>query len=134
MITTPPYIPVPWPCISTGTGKLVPDNRPRENPSMREISNTQGYLRGKVRGNLRGRSMHAVQSITSILLYILVSMPVKYPAMELWELHTRGRGRVSLSPYPGKYSAMELGGYLSMKDKQSFDRNSCCSQTLFNIY
>ena len=29
--------------------------------------------------------------------------------MELQELHTRGRGRVS--PSPGKYSAMELGGY-----------------------
>ena len=29
--------------------------------------------------------------------------------MELQELHTRGRGQVS--PYPGKYSAMELGDY-----------------------
>ena len=77
---------------------------------MREISNTEGYLRGKVQGNLRGRLTHAVQSITSILLYILVSVPVKHQAMELRELHTRGRGRVSPSPYPGKYSAMELGG------------------------
>ena len=28
----------------TGTGELVPDNRPRENPSMREISNTEEYF------------------------------------------------------------------------------------------
>ena len=92
----PTNSPVPWASISAGTGKgkLVPDNRHRKNPSMRETSNTEGYLRGKVRGNLRGRSTHAVQSITDILLYILVSVPVKYPAMELQELHTRGRGRV----------------------------------------
>ena len=59
----------------TGTGKLVPANRPRENPSMRVIFNTEGYLRG----NLRGRSTHAVQSIISLLLYILVPVPVNYP-------------------------------------------------------
>ena len=87
----------------TGTRKLVPDNRPHENPSIREISNTEGYLRRKVRKVQRTRS--------KVLLYIiLVSVPVKYPAMELQELHTRGRGRVSPYPYPGEYSAMRLGG------------------------
>ena len=41
------------------------------------------YFAGTVRGdNLRGR-------ITSLLLYILVPVPVKYLPMELRELHTR---------------------------------------------
>ena len=41
------------------------------------------YFARTVRGdNLRGR-------ITSLLLYILVPVPVKYPPMELRELHTR---------------------------------------------
>ena len=101
----------------TGTGKLVPANRPRENPSMRVIFNSEGYLRGQFAGticgdNLRGRPTHAVQSSTSILLYILVPVPVKYPPMELRELHRRGggRGRVSPVPVPVKYPPMELGG------------------------
>ena len=55
-----PYSPVPWPSISTGTGKLVPDNRPRE------IFKHEGYLQGKVWGSLQGRSTHAVQSITRV--------------------------------------------------------------------
>ena len=52
------------------------------------------------------------KSITSILLYILVPVPVKYPPMELRELHTRGRrrGRVSPVHVPVKYPPMELGG------------------------
>ena len=72
----PTNSPVPWASISAGTGKgkLVPDNRHRKNPSMRETSNTEGYLRGKVRGNLRGRSTHAVQSITDILLAVYTSI------------------------------------------------------------
>ena len=38
----------------TGTGKLVPANLPRENPSMRVISNTEGYLRGQFAGTICG--------------------------------------------------------------------------------
>ena len=62
---------------------------------MREISNTEGYLRGKVRGNLRGCS-------TTLLVYASAQ---KNSAMELRELQTRGRGRVHvivLVPVPGK--------------------------------
>ena len=103
------YSPVPWQSIFTGTGTstLVHDNRPHENPSMREISNTEEYLRGKVLGNLRGCSTHAVQNNT-LLVYASAQ---KNSAMELRELQTRGRGqgRVYLSPYPEKYTAMELG-------------------------
>ena len=121
------YSPVPQPSIflGTGTSTLIHDNLLRENPSMREISNTEGYLRGKVRGNLRGCSTLAVPSNT-LLVYASAQ---KNSAMELQELQTRVRGRVyeytfnipvpwpsifpgtgtSSSPYPGKYSAMELG-------------------------
>ena len=38
----------------TGTGKLVPANRPRENPSMRVISNMEGYLWGQFVGTICG--------------------------------------------------------------------------------
>ena len=77
----------------------------RENPSMREISNTEGYLRGKVRGNLRGCSTHAVQN-NNLLAYASAQ---KNSAMELRELQVRGLGRVYSSPYPVKYTGMELG-------------------------
>ena len=115
LLTTPTdnylysYSPVPWSSIFPGTGMstLVHVNRPRENPSMREISNTEGYLRGKIRGNLRECSTHAVQSNT-LLVYASAQ---KNSAMELRELQTQGRGRVYSSPYPGKYSAIELGCY-----------------------
>ena len=86
-------------------GKLVPDNRPRENPSMREILNTEGYLREKVQGNLRGRS----RSYSSILLYILVSMPVKIPGHGTAGTAHTGTGTSRVSPSPGKYPAVELG-------------------------
>ena len=80
--------PVPWAGISRvfhGYGEL--------DHSRRSI------FAGTVRwDNLRGR----ITSLSSLLLYILVvvPMPVKYPPMELRELHTRGRGRVSPAPYP----------------------------------
>ena len=72
---------------------------------MREISNTEGYLRGKVWGNLRGCSTHAVENNT-LLVYASAQ---KNTAIDLLELQTRGRGQVYSSPYPRKYSAMELG-------------------------
>ena len=104
------YSPIPWPSIFLGTGTsiLIHDIRPRENPSMREISNMEGYLRGKVPGNLQGCSTKAVQSNTMLVH----ASAQKNSAMELRELQTRGRrwGRVYSSP--GKYSAMELGCYM----------------------
>ena len=66
----------------------VHDNRPRENPSMREISNTEGYL--------RGCSTHAVQRNTLLIVYAFAQ---KNSAMELQELQTWGR---VLVPIPGK--------------------------------
>ena len=83
----------------TRASTLVHDNRPSKNPSMREISNTEGYLGGKI-----WCSTHAVQSNT-LLVYASAQ---KNSAMELRELQTRGQGRVYLSLYKGKYSAMEL--------------------------
>ena len=62
---------------------------------------TRKDIRGdNLRRNLRGRSTRAVQIITSILLYILVTVPVKYSPMELRELHTGGRGRGQVPPVP----------------------------------
>ena len=84
-------------------GKLVPDNRPRENPSMREILNTEGYLREKVQGNLRGRS----RSYSSIVLYILVSMPVKIPGHGTAGTAHTGTG--TSVPVPGKIPGRGTG-------------------------
>ena len=78
----------------TGTGKLVPENLSRENPSMRVISNTEGYLRGC---STRGAKYHS----------LVYASAQKNSAMKLRELQTRGRGRVYWSLYPGNYSAME---------------------------
>ena len=89
-------------------GNLSPRTVPAKNPFMRVISNTEGYLRGQFAGTIRGDNLRG--RITSLLLYILVPVPVKYPPMELRELHTRGRGRVSPVPVPVKYPPMELGG------------------------
>ena len=106
------YSPVPWAGISpVFHGYFTGISRPRE-PSPRKYFHASDHLHesilaGMVRGdNLRGR-------IISLLLYILVPVPVKYPPMELRELHTRGRGRgrVSPVPIPVKYLLMELGGY-----------------------
>ena len=83
-------------------------NRPRENISKRVIVNLEVYLGGNLQGNLRGRS-------TSLLLYILVPVSVKYPPIELRELHTRVFRRDEC-PRPRtrerlvKYPPMELGG------------------------
>ena len=38
----------------TGTGKLDPDNRRREDPSVRDILNTEGYLRRQFAGKFAG--------------------------------------------------------------------------------
>ena len=66
--------------LGTGTSTLVHGNRPRKNPSMREISNTEGYLRGKVQGNLLGCPTHAVQSNT-LLVYASAVIRSEFRAM-----------------------------------------------------
>ena len=91
----------------------IPANRPRENTSKRVIVNLEEYLRGNLRGNLRGRS-------TSLLLYILVPVPVKYPPMELQELHTQVfRGDECPRPRTREIPPMELGGKVSFFSKCS---------------
>ena len=78
----------------TGRSTLVHDNRPRENPSFREISNMEGYFRGC---STRGAKYYS----------LVYASAQKNSAMKLRELQTRGRGRVYWSLYPGNYSAME---------------------------
>ena len=70
------------------TGILwVRGTRPRE-PSTQKYFHASDHSHGSIfagtvhRDKLQGR-------ITSLLLYILVPVPVKYPPMELRELHTR---------------------------------------------
>ena len=84
------------------------ETRPRE-PSLRKSFHVSDFKHGRIfsgtirRDNLRGR-------ITSVLLYILVPVPVKYLPMELRELHTRGRGWGRVSPVPVKFPAHGTGG------------------------
>ena len=86
------------------------ETRPRE-PSPRKSFHASDFKHGRIfAGTTRGDNLWG--RTTSLLLYILAPVPVKYPPMELRELHTRGlgRGRVSTSPVPVKYLPMELGG------------------------
>ena len=101
----PPLQPSSMSGYFTGTGKLVPANRPCENPSMWVISNTEGYFRGQFAGTICGDVL-----LVHVLLYILVPLPVKYLPMELRELHTRGRGWGRVSPVPVKFPAHGTGG------------------------
>ena len=74
---------------------------------MREISNTEGYLRGKVQGNLRGRSTHAVQSITTVYTSIRArELPGHVTA---GTAHT-GTGTSVPVPVPGKILGHGTGG------------------------
>ena len=103
------YSPVPWPSIFPGRGRVhsstitVPAKiLPCERFQTRKDICGENF--GK---NLRGCSTHAVQNNT----LLVHASAQKNSAMELLELQTRGRGQEYSSPYPGKYSAMELGCY-----------------------
>ena len=68
--------PVPWAGISQvwARGNSSPITVPAKILSRR-FQTRKDICGDNLQGNLRGRSTHAVQSITSILLYILVPVP-----------------------------------------------------------
>ena len=66
----------------------VRGTRPREL-SPRKSFHASDHLHGSVfAGTVRGDNLRG--RITSLLLYILVPVPVKYPPMELRKLHGGG--------------------------------------------
>ena len=73
--------PVPWAGISQvrARGNSSPITVPAKILPCERLQTRRDICGDNLLRNLRGRSMPAVQSITSILLYILVPVPVKYP-------------------------------------------------------